>query len=158
MTPAGRTTASPGGEKTRRNAELAKIHLLKKRLSLDDQTYRAFLKQITGFESAADLDSEQRGRVLDAMKRFGEPAPVRPGLGPGEPQLRMMRSLWTDLALYGAVRDSSERALARFAKRLTKIDALQWLTASDASTVIEALKAMRDRSRARHTDRGTGGR
>jgi phage gp16-like protein len=125
-------------ERAQRRGQLAKIHIYKKRLRLDDGTYRSLLSRITGLNSAADLNAAQRAQVLDEMKRLFAPVPTRqPGV-PAEPQLTLIRGLWSDCAMYGIIRDRSERALTRFARRVTKVDALQWLSAADAASVITA--------------------
>ena len=59
-----------------RNAELAKIHVAKKQLNLDDDTYRAILDRITGQTSAADLTARQRDALLKEFVRLGFRAPA----------------------------------------------------------------------------------
>ena len=66
-------------------------------------------------------------------------AGTRP-LAPGR-QPRKMRALWLALYHLGEVRDPSEAALAAFAKRITGIDALQFLEPHEANAVIEGLKS-----------------
>jgi len=51
-----------------RRKDLAKIHIAKKQLGMDDKTYREMLFNITGFRSAADLDSKQRWAVIKHLK------------------------------------------------------------------------------------------
>lgn len=60
------STANPS-----RNAELAKIHLAKKQLGLDDETYRAMLWTVARAHSAADLDLAGRRAVLEHLKGRG---------------------------------------------------------------------------------------
>lgn len=55
----------------RKQAELAKIHIAKKELGLDDDTYRAVLKQIAGVESSKDLTAQGRAQVLEHFKKAG---------------------------------------------------------------------------------------
>lgn len=57
-TPAKRKPASLPVEN--RRAELAKIHVAKKQLAMDDETYRAMLMSQFGVESARDLSAHQR--------------------------------------------------------------------------------------------------
>lgn len=52
----------------RRRAELAKIHILKKQLGLDDDTYRAVLWGVARVDSARDLDAHGRGAVIDQLQ------------------------------------------------------------------------------------------
>ena len=52
-------------------ATLAKIHIAKKELAMDDDAYRALLQNIARVASAKDLTPVQAGRVLDHMKQCG---------------------------------------------------------------------------------------
>jgi phage gp16-like protein len=54
-----------------KQAELAKIHIAKKELGMDDDTYRAMLKQLTGFSSSKDLNADERRKVLEHLKKAG---------------------------------------------------------------------------------------
>lgn len=54
-----------------RKTELAKIHVAKAQLKLDDDTYRALLERITGKASAADLSARERVMVLNEFYRLG---------------------------------------------------------------------------------------
>lgn len=65
-----------------RNRELARIHVLKKQLGLDDDTYRTVLHVVARVESARDLDAHGRRQViqqlesrLPAGERRGQVAP-----------------------------------------------------------------------------------
>lgn len=132
---------------TIRRAELAAIHVAKKQLRLDDDTYRALLVGLTGLDSSAKMNTYQRRLVIEHLRKKG--FEKRPGAGAGpskfvylsDAQLRMVRGLWIDLARAGAVRDSSELALNHFVKRMTGIETLSWLTPEAANKVIEALKS-----------------
>ena len=55
----------------RRRAELARIHIGRKALGLDDDAYRAMLRRTAGVRSAADLDQEGRAAVLDRLRANG---------------------------------------------------------------------------------------
>ena len=54
-----------------RNRDLAMIHLAKKELGLDDDLYRAILKQVCGVESSADLDQPNRRKLLAFFRGKG---------------------------------------------------------------------------------------
>ena len=56
---------------TGRNAELAKIHVGRKLLRLDEETYRDLLEAETGQRSAAGLDAAQLRAVLARMRHDG---------------------------------------------------------------------------------------
>ena len=68
-TPAKRKPASLPVEN--RRAELAKIHVAKKQLAMDDETYRAMLMSQFGVESARDLSAHQRKTCILYMQRLG---------------------------------------------------------------------------------------
>ena len=61
------TTAAPDD----RRRELAQIHIAKKQLGLEDDTYRAMLRAIGRVESAGDLNAEGRRQVLAHLKSRG---------------------------------------------------------------------------------------
>ena len=61
-----------------RNLQLSKIHIAKKDLGLDDETYRALLVRVAGVRSAKDLNPRQTGAVLAEFARLGwEPTQVK---------------------------------------------------------------------------------
>ena len=55
----------------RRRMELAKIHVAKKQLCLDDETYRMLLREQFGVESAGELNDRQRRDCILYMQRCG---------------------------------------------------------------------------------------
>ena len=138
----------------RRQAELAKIHVAKKWFRLDDETYRQFLMRETGKSSAAELDQAERSKVLDALKAAGfvegntHTAHID-DFKDTTPQHRMIRALWAELQALGALRDSSEKGLRRFIKRVSDCDSIRWLGLHEANKVIEALKSWRRREQQR---------
>ncbi|WP_064116747.1 gp16 family protein [Pseudomonas fluorescens] len=54
-----------------RNVQLSKIHIAKKDLGLDDDTYRELLGRVAGVRSAKDLNLRQIGQVLAEFARLG---------------------------------------------------------------------------------------
>jgi len=131
---------------TNRNNQLAMIHIAKKELGLDDDTYRDIVRLVSnGRESSAgNLDYAERNKLLDHFKARGfknspaKNAKTRPLAT--DDQSKKIRALWLELHSFGAVRNSSEAALATYVKRQTGVNALQWLNTHQASQVIEALK------------------
>ena len=140
--------------------ELAKIHLAKKRLGLDEVAYRGIVARVGGGKtSAGDLDERQRGALLDEFKRFGfcEGASYSKRLDDftdREPQARLIRCLWSDLVACGAITKPSEKALQKFIKRTGGVDRIEWLSATQANACIEGLKAWK--ARVGHRQRSTG--
>ena len=158
-----------------RRAALAKIHVAKKMLRLNDELYRAIIARVTGGKrSSALLDTAERGRLLDELRRLGFPsdgprrrhrgaiAAITPASAApvgrathaaeavahaphGAAQARKIWTLWRKLAAAAKLRDPSARGLRQFVRRQTGRDALEWLTAAEANSVIEGLKAWRRR-------------
>jgi len=137
------------------------VHVAKRDLALDDDTYRAMLMSVTGEVSSADLTVPQLERVLAHMKKSGftvrhkspKDRPRDSAHPPGglsrsiaqDAQSKKIRALWLSLHDMGAVRDCSEAALGAYVKRIAHCDALQWLDSDQASRVIETLKKWQER-------------
>ena len=142
----------------RRRKELAKIHVAKKALALDDATYRALLLRVTGKESAGDLNQFQRTKLLEEMKQLGfkeeKRPPRRAGTRPADasPEAAKIRALWLALFQLGAVEDSREAAIAAYVKRMTGKDAIQFLAQRDVAKVINTLRAWCERVGFREPD------
>lgn len=123
------------------------IHVAKRELILDDDSYRAILQRIGKKASTADLTVPELEKVLEHMKRSGFKVRSKKGDRPqaSDDQSKMIRGLWLELAGMEVVRNSSEAALGAFVKRMTKVDTLQWLSTEQASQMIEHLKEWRER-------------
>jgi len=127
------------------------IHVARRELRMDDDTYRMMLagmKVLDGATSTADLSVPNLLKVLEQLKQRG--FKVRPNAAGKRPkandeQSKKIRSLWLTLHDLGAVRDPSEEALAKFVLNMTKVSALQWLNTGQASRVIENLKQWQSR-------------
>jgi phage gp16-like protein len=149
-------------ESDRRRAELAKIHVARKRLGLDEPTYRAIIARLCGGKlSAADLNQGERSALLDYFKSSGflEGGSYTKKLSDfddREPQAKLIRALWADLEAFGVLHDASEKALMKFVRRVGKVDRIEWLTPVQANACIEGLKAMK--SRAGFKQKSTGSR
>ncbi|EDQ2491950.1 regulatory protein GemA [Salmonella enterica subsp. enterica] len=133
-----------------RAALIKTIHIGKKQLGLDTDTYRQMLLSVTGINSAGDMNLTQLKKVLDAMRARG--FVVRPGKKARSsrplvdtPQVKKLRALWLEMHQQGKVRDSSEVALQAWVKRETGVDKLQWLEPGMASLCIEKLKKWQKR-------------
>lgn len=70
-----------------RNADIAKIQIARKQLSLDDDAYRAILAaQGNGATSSKELDFDGRQRVLAYMQRLGWKPTTKPGASSRRPK------------------------------------------------------------------------
>ena len=122
------------------------IHVARRELRMDADTYRLMLagmKGLDGATSTADLSVPNLLRVLEQLKQKGfKVRPNKAGKRPlaDDDQSKKIRSLWLALHDLGEVRDSSEAALAKFVLSMTRVSALQWLSTAQASRVIENLK------------------
>jgi len=146
---------------TRRD-DLAKIHIAKKDLALDDETYRLIIRDVGKAESgsSADLSPLGRARVLQhfrskgwkARRRAVEPLPRRTAdngaVLANSGQIGKIRSFWIQMADAGAVKDRTEQALRRWIRSTTRkyhpqkagYSAPEFLPARAAQHVIEQLK------------------
>jgi|SRR5579863_3924808 len=127
----------------RRRAELAAIHMRTAALGIEGDDYRAFLKRITGAESAAGMDGRQRGAVLDELRRLGARShrTIASEGGPAGPQGRLAITLWRELGELGVLDDPSDNGLRKFAAKLTGVDRMEWADALAMNKLIEGLKA-----------------
>lgn len=125
--------------------EIQLIHVARQKVGMDEDTYRALLRDRFALASSTDMDWQQRKQLLDHFKMLGfkaVPSKKRSQSRPlaGDIQSKKIRELWLTLHTAGKVRNPDESALAAFVKRQTKVDALQWLSTAQASQVIEELK------------------
>jgi len=151
----------------RRRADLARIHIAKARLGLDDATYRQVLRGLAGVDSAALLDAHGRARVLAAMREWGglgsrvpNPAAARRTIAQGPSRnahAGKLRSLWRRMHRAGIVRDGSPEALETFVRHRAGVAGIGRLTGVQAARVIAALKAWEKRARKGRRDAGVEG-
>lgn len=144
-----------------RNPRLAKIHIARKELRLDDGIYRAILLRLTGQTSSADCSDAQLDAVLDEFKAKGwkptvvagsavrspDQADRRPRARPADhPSAGKARALWISLHRLGVIQNASDAALEAFARRQLRVERLQWADQALVYKLIEALKAMAGRA------------
>ena len=58
-------------KKASRNQRIAAIHMGKKQLGLDDDTYRDMLEQVTGKRSAKDITDDDLVKVIQYLDQLG---------------------------------------------------------------------------------------
>lgn len=125
------------------------IHVAKRDLQLDDDTYRAILQRVGGKDSSSDLTVPELEKVLEHMKRSGfkvrskakQPASAKSSRPLAQDaESKKIRALWLFMHQIGVVKNPSEEALASYVKRITGVDALQWINGDQAETLIESLK------------------
>lgn len=135
----------------RRRALLAKLHIAKKDLALEEESYRALLRRITGKDSGAACLEAELEAVLAEFKRLGF-ADKKAGARSHKAYVRMIYGVWADLRPY--LRDPSKAALRSFVARQTRseerpngVSDPEFLTPVDGNRVLEGLKAMLARER-----------
>lgn len=128
-----------------RRAELAQIHIARAQLGLDDDTYRAVLREVCGVASSKDLSWQGRKKLLDHFKSRGwvnqSPRRARHPHKPVAPlQPGLIRVLWSALADAGRVRTNTDEALGAWLKNRGLPERPEWLDAAQLNKSIEALK------------------
>lgn len=124
-----------------RRRDLAKIHIAKKQLGMDDAAYREMLFDITGFRSAAHLDSKQRWAVIKHLKSKGYQSKHKTSKASGmhrptapdrSPLLSKIGAILADLKLPWAYADG-------MAKRMFGVDKVRWLKPDQLHNLTAAL-------------------
>lgn len=125
-----------------RTKDLARIHLVAKQLGMDQDTYRAMLRGLTGKESAGDLDRRQRWQVLlELGRQLGGSAASKPA-DPGRPAPQgaakdpMLRKIDAQLT-------SAKRTWAyahAMAQRMFSRDRVEWCDPAQIHSIVAALE------------------
>lgn len=123
------------------------IHVAKRELGLDEDTYRAMLVNVTGMDSTKTMPLYKLEAVVKHLKQTGFKVRSKPQTRSlaDDAQSKKIRALWLDMHDEGIVKNPSEAALASYVKRLTSVDRLEWLSTEQASSVIETLKKWQKR-------------
>lgn len=122
---------------------LAAIHVAKKQLNLDEETYRAVLVRVGGKPSAKDMSDDERKRVVEHFRKQGftqAPRGLRKPLT--GPFAKKLQALWIGAWNLGITRSADDAALIAFVKRQTGLDHVRFLTDPElAASAIEGLKS-----------------
>lgn len=135
--------------------QIKAIWALGRKLGMDADDLHAIAYRISGLESIRALTGREAGRMIDELKmRAGEKtnAPIGgEGRATGAQQ-RMIAVLIRDLKWL----DQPGR-LRGFLRKYVGVDDVRFLTAQQASRVIDGLKAMRDGGRGERKAEVSGG-
>lgn len=130
--------SAPKAKPDRKKRLIIAIHAEQSRLGIDDHVYKCILQQVSGESSSKDCNIPQLTAILAAIR--GQPA--HSCKRDDSPHVKKALALWKSLHSLGAIDDPSYKALAAFARRQLKIDALQWISSQAASSIIEPLRDM----------------
>ena len=151
-------------QRDNRKATLAQIHIAKKQLGMDDDTYRQTLASVTGRngkpgkDSCSKMDIGELYQVINHLQKCGFKA-KRPRKKQFSPKAQgqlidVMRAVWIEMHQVGIVEDGSEQALTQWAKRQSTrlnggvgVASLEWLERDQkmATQILESLKQWRGR-------------
>lgn len=127
-----------------RDALLSQIHIGRAALGLEDDDYRAMLLRITGHRTSAGLSTAKKRAVVEELKRLGwQGGTAKSRKVSKKPFVRLVFALWGELKREGIWRNPEIASLRAFIKKMTGVDDPEFLTWSQASVVIEAMKAMK---------------
>lgn len=120
----------------------AAIHVAKKQLGLDDDTYRAICLRVTGKHSSAAMSEGERLKLIDEFRRQGFKTVSKGGRKRLEGKFAgKLQALWIAGWNLGVFENRADEALIAFVHRRTGVDHVRFLHhASDARSVIESLK------------------
>ena len=134
----------------------AAIHVLKSKLQLQDDDYRALLRTLTQKTSTKDMSDRERQQVRDHMQSLAERMGVAKPMqrrattfaqrkAAARPRERKVWALWNQLARDGVVHNPSATALNAWVERTVHVSALRFANDAQLDTLIEALKAWQQR-------------
>ena len=138
---------------------IAAIHVLKSKLQLSDDDYRALLRGLTQKTSTKEMNDRERQHVRDHMQGLGERMGVAKALprrsaaprsfasakAAASPRERKVWALWNQLGRDGVVHNTSATALNAWVERTVHVSALRFANQAQLDTLIEALKAWQQR-------------
>lgn len=132
-----------------RNKLLGKIHIAKKELGLDDDTYRSIIRQAVGKESAAKCTERQLVKIIELLRakgwKTGEQPAKKAKCVKISPSIKKIYALWGELQRSGKIKSRDEAALNRFVAKYSTKNNVRRLTNAEAWKIIEILKKMSER-------------
>lgn len=127
-------------------AATAIINMAKTQLGLDEDTYRAKLRNITGETSLRKMTETQLNQVIKVFENEGFRRGPKKSRNDGRreltgPYLRKLRALWISGYNLGIIRNPDDRAMIAWIEEQTGIPDTRFLRAhADARAAIEGLK------------------
>lgn len=116
-----------------RNKDLAMIHIAKKKIGMDDETYRSMLWTCARVKSSADLDYAGRAKVLAHLASRGWKKPTAPNVTQlKKPLISKIGALLADMKLPWAYAEG-------IAKQMYKRTKLEWCNTDELRSIVAAL-------------------
>lgn len=151
------TRSKSGSQITpQRRSLLARIHIAKKELGLDDDIYRDCIELVTGQRSASKLTIVQLRALIEHFQSKGWSAKASTAKNPSSkagtryrstsqrPMVRKIYVLWKILFEAGKVKvkrpDGYAKRMTKTTERPDGVANVEWLSDEDAYAVIEGLK------------------
>lgn len=122
-----------------RKAELAQIHIAKVQLALEEDTYRALLLQVTGKTSSKDLTWQGRKALLEHFKKLGFKVKAKKAERPAPEVKKDKISLIAKIEAQLAEAQRPWSYADGMAKRICKVDRVEWCDAAQLMKIIAAL-------------------
>jgi phage gp16-like protein len=132
-------------KKDNRKAITARIHIAKKELALDDDTYRAMLQQVTNHHSCADMYISDLYKVMEHLKKLGyKPAARKFGKRPNPPKdkealMGKVEALLADRGLHWNYAHA-------MAQRMFQVEKVDWLDRDQLWRLVASLQKHAQRS------------
>lgn len=138
---------------------LATIHVAKREFGLGDDAFRDVLERVTGKRSLKEMTEQERLSVVEDFKSRG--FKVKRGTGrksggsfSSKAYVRLIHALWKSCANLGVIDEGGPKALRSFVGKKTeaagkRVDDPEFLTYDQATPIIETLKSMEARGKAK---------
>jgi phage gp16-like protein len=125
-------------------ANLAKIHIARKQLGMDEDTYRAMLQSVGGVQSSKDLDDAGAVKVLAHLQRSGFKPVKRVG---SVPRVAMSnQALMSKIEALLADGGKPWAYAHAMAKRMFGIEKLEWCNHDQLRRIVAALQISANRN------------
>lgn len=121
-------------------SSLAKIHIAKSQLGLDDETYRAILARVAGVRSAKDLSPRQIGAVLAEFVRLGWVPKATKKAGRKAPSTAAgKKALTSKIEAFLAEAGRPWAYADGMAQRMFKVERVEWCNEDQLHRIVAAL-------------------
>lgn len=128
--------------------DLKIIHVAKRQLGIDEDTYRDMLVNITGQNSLKNMHISDRIKIINHLKKIGfkiKPK-AKPKTAKVTDQRAKIKAIWGSMEKEGLIKNGSKFALNQWVKRMSGVATVEWLSdIKQAQNVLESLKKYQQR-------------